>query len=124
AWGTMRVTIVGGTGSVSSGVQSALRYPVASARAAGADRYGTAAALARTLPRSSTGTAYLATGLGFADALTAAVLAGSSPAALLLTRAQCTPAPTLQGMLDTNVHTLVYVGGAANVSQGVTNFAC
>ena len=71
------VIVVGGTGVVSSSVQSAIAQAVPKAtirRVAGANRYETAAALARadaTIPTI----AYVATGANFPDALAAGPVA-------------------------------------------------
>ncbi|WP_348790060.1 cell wall-binding repeat-containing protein [Leifsonia sp. NPDC080035] len=124
AWGTTTVTIVGGTGVISNGVQASLKSPIDVTRAAGSDRFATAAAVARTLPSPSAGIAYLANGLVFADGLTTAILAGATPGALLLTKSQCAPTSTLQALADANARTLVYVGGEGVVALGVTNYAC
>ncbi|MGJ4844341.1 cell wall-binding repeat-containing protein [Leifsonia sp. Le1] len=123
SWKTTHVTIVGGTAGVSTGIESGLaRVGISVSRVAGADRFATAAALARTLP--STQLAYLANGLRFPDALTAAVLESSRPAPLLLTTGQCAPVETESAMVDTGVTRLVLVGGPAAEQENVADFAC
>jgi putative cell wall-binding protein len=120
---TTHVTIGGGTVSVSSGIENALRSEgISVTRAAGGDRFGTAAALARTL--ATPATAYFSNGVEFPDALTTAVLAEVQPGPLLLTRGSCTPAVSLSGLIDTGATHAVLVGGSAVQSDGVEDLAC
>jgi putative cell wall-binding protein len=122
-WGTTHVTIVGGTAGVSAGIERGLGDAgISVTRVAGTDRFGTAAALARTL--TPTGTAYLANGLRFPDALTAAVLAAVRPAPLLLTVGDCTPNSTFSELIDTGVSHLVLIGGVAAQTSDVADYAC
>ncbi len=121
-WATTHVTIVGGTASVSTGIGLGLGAGISVTRSAGQDRFATAAALARTLTPS--GTAYLANGLEFPDALTAAVMAGAHPAPLLLTAGDCTPTPAQSALIDTGVSHLVLVGGNAVQAGDVADYAC
>ncbi len=122
AWGTTRVTIVGGASSVSPGIQRGLGAGISVTRTAGSDRFETAAALARTLAPSGTG--YLANGLSFPDALSTAVLAGVHPAPLVLTDGGCTPATTLSALIDTGVTHVILIGGLAVQADVVAEYAC
>ncbi|ANF32422.1 hypothetical protein A0130_12715 [Leifsonia xyli] len=109
-WGTSHVTVVGGTTSVSNGIYSDMLHAgITVERAAGYDRFDTAAKLASRL--GPTGRVYFATGFGFADALTAAVLAGRSPAPLLLSAGGCAPLPTMQVLLDQQPGEGIEIGG-------------
>jgi putative cell wall-binding protein len=97
--GIEQAVIIGGTVAVSSGVSTSITgMGVAVDRLAGADRYATATAVAdfETAPVVPTPTvsgglgftgqtAFLATGLNFADALAGAPLAGGSESPILLT---------------------------------------
>ena len=75
--------VVGGTGVISSQIQSTVLNPI---RLAGADRYGTNTEVLKHFAGDlSYETVYLATGLGFADALTGAVLSAKSSSPLILT---------------------------------------
>lgn len=123
AWKTTHATIVGGTASVSAGIEHSLeRAGIAVQRAAGSDRYETANALARTLAPSHT--AYLANGTRFPDALTAAVMETTHPGPLLLTMGSCTPGSTLAVMIDTHVTQRVLVGGESAQRDGVADTGC
>ncbi|MFP3467485.1 cell wall-binding repeat-containing protein [Leifsonia sp. SIMBA_070] len=119
-WGTTHVTVVGGSDVVTNGIASSLG--VAVDRVSGSDRFATAAELARTLPR--TGVTYMASGLNFPDALTAAVLAAAHPGPLLLATGWCAPVTALSAMRDTGVTRLVAVGGDAVLSTDSWYYAC
>ena len=119
-----RLVIIGGTGSVSTGVeQDLMAYTTGNMqRVSGEDRYGTAAALAGYYA-SGQQRVYLASGEDFPDALAAAALAGKEHAPLLLTR---------QGRLDDATRTqldrlnpgqVVVLGGTSAVSGAVASEA-
>ncbi|CAM5356056.1 cell wall-binding repeat-containing protein [Leifsonia shinshuensis] len=121
-WGTTHVTIAGGPVSVSPGIQSDLASAgIAVTRAAGGDRFGTAAALAAALP---SGTAYFANGAAFPDALSTAVLAGAQPGPLLLTRGSCTPVASFTGLVGSGATRAVIVGGYAVQGGDVLDYSC
>lgn len=119
-WGTTHATVVGGSDVVTDGLASTLGVPVD--RVAGSDRFATAAELARTLPH--TGVTYMASGLNFPDALTAAVLAVAHPGPLLLATGWCAPVSALSAMQDTGVTRLVAVGGDAVLNSNSWSNAC
>lgn len=93
--GVRSAVIAGGTPSVSAGIEADLDelFDGRVERIAGANRYITAVDLSREAyyPGVSN-TVYLASGLGFPDALAGAALAGNSPAPLLLVPGNCVPA--------------------------------
>ncbi len=120
AWGTTHVTVVGGSDVLTNGIATGLGVPFD--RVAGSDRFSTAAQLAATLPR--TGSAYLASGMNFPDALTTAVLAGVSPAPLLLATGWCAPVSELAAIRDNGVTGLVAVGGEAVLTSNSWTSAC
>lgn len=94
-----RIVILGGTASVSAGVETQLRaYATANTpdevtRLQGADRYATAAAIARQFP-SGVPVLYVASGQNFPDALAGAALAGLGGAPAVLVRTDDIPAAT------------------------------
>jgi putative cell wall-binding protein len=95
-------------------------------RVSGADRYETAAAVARNSGvanvgvRSSRGaTVLLANGLLPADALSAGPLAFGQQWPVLLTTAGSLPASTRQALDDLGIRHVVVVGGTAAVSEAV-----
>jgi len=129
------IYILGGTGVITSGVETALTAYVADAthvhRIAGADRYATSAQIARTFFHSTSGSpdnsglarpdpAYVATGTLFADALSGAPLAARDEAPLLLMAPGSVPSPMVTEVRDQLVpHRIVIFGGAASVSYAV-----
>ncbi|MDZ4178838.1 MAG: cell wall-binding repeat-containing protein [Coriobacteriia bacterium] len=122
--GATRVVIVGGTSAVSAAVESTLRtrgYTVE--RVQGADRYATAAAVARKTAQvagpSFRGEAFIARGDAFADALAASPLAYSRVAPVLLVRPGDIPQTTASAMRDIGISSAVIVGGTGAVSSQV-----
>lgn len=132
--GADEVILVGGPGALSPDVEAAVaaaagpEVPVG--RVFGADRYATAGAVADlALERGmSPSTTYLATGLGFADALAVGPIAGAEGAALVL--ADQLPAGGISpassetlSNLAFGVDRLVAVGGIAAVPPQVLDIA-
>ncbi|PPK93168.1 putative cell wall binding repeat protein [Kineococcus xinjiangensis] len=117
--GVRNITIVGGPAVVSQKVEDALKEPYNVARISGDDRFGTAAAVART--RSSTAPyVFVANGLtGIADALTASTVAAATGSPILLVRPDSAPAGTaaLAGYFE--AAEVVALGGRGAVSAGV-----
>jgi uncharacterized repeat protein (TIGR01451 family) len=114
-----RIVVLGQTAAVSAKVASALEGftsgPVT--RIGGADRYVTAALLAKAAYPHGVKTAYLASGEVFADALSggpSAILAG---APMLLTRDDTVPAATLAALRSLGVTKVVVLGGTDAVSR-------
>jgi len=140
--GIEQAVITGGTAAVSSGVESSISgLGVAIDRLAGANRYGTATAVADferapalpTVTKSGglgfTGDiAYLATGWNFADALAGAPLAGGKGSSILLTD-PTTLSPETQTWLVTNAAPLDQVvafglaGAVSNSTLAAANAA-
>lgn len=90
-------------------------------RAAGADRYETAVRIARVAfsdPAPVTRT-YLATGEGFADALSAGAAAAERASPVLLTARERLPAATREELRRLQPDEVVIVGGPAAVSPAV-----
>ena len=87
-------------------------------RLAGASRFDTAQAIARSSFAEAT-TAVLATGLGYADALSAAGLAGAYDAPLLLVNRDALPDAVAWELLSLGVQKVFIVGGPSAVSVGV-----
>ena len=92
--------IAGGTGAVSSGIEIDLAARVDTVhRLAGLTRYETAVAIAARAPPDAT-RAFVATGVGYADALAGAVLAARLGAPLYLSGPTCLPREVRQAMID------------------------
>jgi putative cell wall-binding protein len=107
------IVVLGGTGSVSADVVSALTADGHTVRRlAGPDRYATAAEIARDrLPEPDH--VLLAAGLSFPDALAAAPLARALDAPILLVDRRCAPYPTVERARDAQFPDITAVGGTA-----------
>jgi putative cell wall-binding protein len=124
-----RVVLIGGTGTLAPSVEQQLRtggYEVG--RIAGATRFDTAAAVARTYGRQRVGTiqgqraAVLVSGLAFADALAIGPVAAALDLPLLLTPPQRADSTVTRAVDDLGIRRLVIVGGRAAVSAEVERF--
>jgi putative cell wall-binding protein len=111
------VVILGGTGVVSAAVEAQVTALLPSAtvdRAGGDDRFETAGILAEALwGESGAPAAFVASGMGYADALAATPVAYVNDAPILLTKAGCTPAVTDVVLNDLAPDLTVYLGGPA-----------
>lgn len=124
--GVQRTVLVGGPAVLSGSVEQDLRgRGFAVERAAGADRYRTASALAVRHGRTGLGTldgdrtALLVTGEDFADALAAGPLAAHSRFPLLLTPSARTEPSVDDALQQLGIERLVVVGGPRAVSADV-----
>lgn len=115
-----RIVVVGGSGVISEAVrgQLAALAPQGADRLAGADRYETSAAVAGTFP-VGTGTAYVATGTTFPDALAGGAAAARQGAPVLLTRPTALPASARTQLSRLAPGRIVILGGTGAVSAGV-----
>ena len=122
------ITVVGGAAAVSDAVLAQLAgYAVGGTvtRAAGADRYGTAARLAELVWPTSTPVVYLVTGREPWDALTGVPAAGRDGAPVLLVEPSCMPAATKRSLDRLQPTTVVVLGGTEAVSaRAVSGAAC
>ena len=116
-----KIVILGGTGAVSSGVATALdAYTTGTvSRLAGANRYATSAAISTANYAAGVPVAYIATGTGFADALSGAPVAGKLGGPILLV-----PSTSIPGVVATELTRLkpakiVILGGTGAVSSSV-----
>ncbi|MET0813358.1 MAG: cell wall-binding repeat-containing protein, partial [Microbacterium sp.] len=83
----------------------------ATTRVAGADRYATAIAVSKSAYPNGAATVYLASGLDFPDALSAAAIASGNGASLLLTRANVLPDTVKAELQRLRPTKIVLVGG-------------
>jgi alpha-tubulin suppressor-like RCC1 family protein/putative cell wall-binding protein len=126
------VYVAGGTAAVSVAVAdqlATLRAPTGQAvtvvRLAGADRYATAAAIAARFPTDSLGmvggkrVALLASGTGFADALSGSAAAAGTHLPLLLTRPDALSPQVLPTLQALGVSQVMVLGGTAAISGAV-----
>lgn len=121
--GVDTVYLLGGTGAASWSVYTDLRgMGLTVVRVAGADRFATAAAVARTAdataPAGTAPLAFVVNGLSHADALSASAVAAHSGAPVLLTRPETLTFATAQALRDPalGITDVVIVGGTGAVS--------
>ncbi|WP_339060553.1 cell wall-binding repeat-containing protein [Tepidibacillus marianensis] len=118
ALGSLKSThtiIIGGTGVISDNVKKQLPNPY---RVSGQDRFLTAAEVTRKL-NAPTEKVYVASGMGFADALAGAVLAAKDNSPLLLTKPNELPKGTRDIWLEKNVLNFTVLGGTGSVNNQV-----
>lgn len=113
-----RIVMVGGTDAVSAAVQDQLVSLTGATvtRVAGADRFETAARLARRQFPDGANTVYVATGANFPDALAAGATAAREGAALLLVPSNGVPLAVRNALTALAPQRIVVVGGTAAVS--------
>jgi len=115
------IVVVGSESAVSASVfdQLATLAP-AIRRDSGADRFETSRVIAQNAFATST-TAYIATGLGFADALTAGAAAGAKHAPVILVNGAATTVDqaTIDTLATLGVTNVIIAGSSAVVSDGV-----
>jgi putative cell wall-binding protein len=119
-----RIIVLGGTSAISSSVASALdAYDTGGGvlRLAGADRYATAALIARHHHPDGAPMAYVATGMNFPDALAAGAPAAIRGAPTLLVRTVGVPTASAAELERLNPRRIIVLGGPRVVNQGVFN---
>ena len=122
--GATQVVIVGGTVAVSANVEAQLKAGgLTTSRAAGPDRYATAADVARKIfaivgPRAES-PAFVVRGDAFPDALAAAPIAYANAFPVLLTSVNSLPPVTAAAITQTGIDEIVIAGGPVAVSTGV-----
>jgi putative cell wall-binding protein len=115
-----RIVVLGGPAVLSDAVMVQLRgYTVGTvARIAGADRYGTAAAIASRFGADRPST-YLATGIAYPDALAGGPAAARADVPLLLVAPDRLPSPTASQLDRIRPDRLVVLGGLSAVTDEV-----
>ncbi|NWQ41924.1 cell wall-binding repeat-containing protein [Bacillus sp. EB106-08-02-XG196] len=113
--GVQDTIVVGGEASVGKAVYDKIPNPK---RISGKDRYEVAANVIREL-NLTPDTAFIATGLTFADALTGSVLAAKEGAPLLLTNPKQLPEATKMILVEKNITRHKVLGGSGSVSEQV-----
>lgn len=119
-----KILIVGGTGAVSTTVESALKSLVTTGgtvqRLSGTDRYATSLAIAK-YGWPTTSSAFIATGADYPDALSAGAAAGKlgAPVVLVPGTATTVPTDTTNYLTGAGVKTAYIAGAKAVVSSGI-----
>jgi hypothetical protein len=105
--------------TLSSANQSVVVKVGAVTRLAGPDRYSTAVAISKASFAPGVPVAYIATGLGFADALAGAAVAGHVGGPILLVPGTSIPAVVAAELTRLKPARIVVLGGTGVVSDGV-----
>lgn len=114
-----RITVVGGTASVTAGVYAQLGgLAPAVRRIGGPDRFTTSQLVAQDAFPSAAGV-YLASGLTFPDALTGSVAAAVAARPLLLTPATCAAGTVTASMYGWHASAITLVGGPNTLTADV-----
>lgn len=115
-----RIVIVGGSGVVNGSVSSALSRIAPVKRLGGSDRYATSRLVA-DYAFSNPRVVYLATGFGFADALSAGAPAGAidSPVVLVKGTRSSIDSATRSAIARAGVNQVRIAGGSGAVSSGI-----
>ena len=114
-----RVTLIGGTNAVSTGIEQQLEQSYSTDRSAGSNRFETSAILNEMNFSGSVSTQYWATGSGFADALSGAVLAGVQHSPLYVVPSTCVLPEVLVAVGQKKVTSVTLIGGPAALSAEV-----
>lgn len=117
------IWVVGGPAAVSDDVVAQLQRHAAWGvhRLAGDDRYATAAAVATSEFTGQSHEVFIASGEGYADALSAGAAAAHDGAPLLLTTGGALPDATLAALQALDPRRITVVGGGSVVSSDVTD---
>ncbi|HWG98824.1 MAG TPA: cell wall-binding repeat-containing protein [Pilimelia sp.] len=118
--GARRIVVLGGIQAVSTEVEIQLAALGADVeRLSGGDRYSTAAAVSRSTFPERVGVAYIATGDGFADALSGGVAAARNDGPVLLVNGSGVPQATHEELQRLSPRRIVVLGGNAAVPADV-----
>lgn len=116
--GAKHVYIVGGHASVSKEVEGKIKALGTSIeRLDGKDRYETSVKIAKKL--GNVNEAIVASGEGYADALSAAPVAAIKGVPVLLTKVKELPSATKEYLKSSGITTTYVIGGTASVNDGV-----
>ena len=116
-----RIVVLGGPSAVSDSVRNALKAYTSGTvtRLAGADRFGTAAAISASTFPSDAPLVYVATGENYPDALAAGATASHRRAPVLLVKLGSIPAATRAELDRLDPDRIVIVGGTGVIGDGV-----
>ena len=112
---TKKVYIIGGTGAIAASVENAVKaMGITVERISGSDRYATSLAIATKMTNKSQ--VFLATGTGFADALSISSYAAATGSPILLTAKDQMTAGVAKFIKDNNSKVYV-IGGTGVISE-------
>jgi putative cell wall-binding protein len=117
--GVTRVYLLGAQAALSATVESKLKtLKITCQRLQGADRYGTAASIAR-LTGSPEAEAFLVSGYKFADALSISSYAAAHNIPILMTEANNLPGETMKILAEMKIDKITIIGGTGVVGTAV-----
>ncbi len=126
--GATKVVLLGGTGVLSSSIESQIKSAVGSVtvtRYSGASRYETSAKIvASYFDPAKTTTAYVTVGNNFPDALAGSASAAASGAPILLSTKSCMPSATYRALQNLGVTKIVLLGGAGVIDASAPTTEC
>lgn len=119
--GAVNVLIAGGTGVVSSGIETQLIGEVTSVqRLPGTSRYDTSWEIVNSANYPSTvDRALIATGVNYPDALAGSAWAGKVQAPLFIVPGTCVPQPMIDKIVSLGVIQVTLIGGTGVLTQSV-----
>ena len=113
-------TVVGGSSTVSEGIERSLEELAPTTRLGGVDRYDTSRLL-NAATRESITHAYIVSGEKFPDALVGSAWAGQDDVLVFTTPSACIPGATLAALQRMEVDSVTLIGGEASLSPAVEN---
>lgn len=122
-----RILVIGGSAAVSDPVLARIRAVAPGStvhQIAGPDRYATARAVATRFWPDGSAQAFVATGMSFPDALSAAPLAAGNGAPIVLARTTCVPAASRMALDHTGAALRTLVGGQRALTSFVLDIPC
>jgi putative cell wall-binding protein len=119
ALGAKSITVVGGASSVTPGVVTSLGTVAPTTRLAGADRYAASLAASNDVYPTAK-TVFIATGVGFPDALVGAALAARKAGPLFLVPSECLARGVLDRVRSLGATSVTILGGPNSVAEAVT----
>lgn len=123
----VKIVVLGGPATIDEAVvQDLRRFAPTVTRIGGADRFEVSSGAARdyysaTVPRPAVGTAFVASGANFPDALSGSAAAGHLNGPVLLTRNDHVPAPVLTELTDERPGRVRVLGGTSSVDDSVVS---
>jgi YVTN family beta-propeller protein len=117
--GTSTVIIAGGTGAVSSGIQTQLSGTLTATRESGTTRYDTSLAINAAGYTGSATRVLIATGVNFPDALAGSAWAGQLKAPLFIVPGTCVPQNMLDKITSLGAVQVSLIGGTGVLTQSV-----
>lgn len=119
-FGVDRILIAGGTGVVSTGIQSNLTSIAPVTRLSGPSRFDTALAI-NEYAFDEADSAYIAYSHNFPDALAGSVLAGVDGAPMYIATSACVSRGMVDHMIEIGVSSITLFGGASVLGTNVAN---